>query len=65
MTPDSCEVTEGKTEASADVFLKTSEEHFLKLIRGEWTPGAMDFMKGTIKSNDPFKLKLLKDCFGV
>ena len=55
---------EGKTEG-ADCFLKTSEELFLKLIRGEWSPGAMDFMSGKIKSNDPFKLKLLKDCFSI
>ncbi len=64
LSPDACEVEQGKTEG-ADVFLKTSEELFLKLIRGEWTPGAMDFMSGKIKSNDPFKLKLLKDCFTV
>lgn len=60
--PDGCTVAEGKSD-SADVVLKTSEERFLKLLRGEWKPGVMDFMSGKIKSNDPQKLTLLKDCF--
>lgn len=59
---ESCEISQGQTEA-ADCFLKTSEELFLKLLRGEWTPGVMDFMRGKIKSNDPTKLTLLKDAF--
>jgi long-chain acyl-CoA synthetase len=61
LSPDSCEVEQGKGDA--DCFLKTSEELFLKLIRGQWTPGVMDFMSGKIKSNDPTRLSLLKDCF--
>ena len=60
-TPEDCEINPGKIDA--DVVLKTSEELFLKLIRGEWTPGAMDFMRGKIKSNDPTQLTVLKDCF--
>ncbi len=59
---DSCEVSRGKAD-DADCFLKTSEELFLKLIRGQWKPGVMDFMRGKIKSNDPTKLQLLKDAF--
>lgn len=58
----SCEVSPGKAD-TADCFLKTSEELFIKLLRGEWTPGVMDFMRGKIKSNDPNKLQLLKDAF--
>jgi long-chain acyl-CoA synthetase len=61
LTPDTCEVKQGKGDA--DCFLKTTEELFLKLIRGEWKPGVMDFMSGKLKSNDPTKLTLLKDCF--
>lgn len=61
LTPEACEVTEGKGDA--DVFLKTSEDRFHKLITGKWTPGAMDFMRKKISSNDPLKLKVLKDCF--
>jgi putative sterol carrier protein len=62
LTPQACEVKPGKVD-NADVVLKTSEELFLKLIRGEWVPGAMDFMRGKIKANDIDGLKLLKDCF--
>jgi long-chain acyl-CoA synthetase len=62
VSPEACEIEQGKSD-SADCLLKTSEELFLKLIRGEWTPGVMDFMRGKIKSNDPQKLQLLKDCF--
>jgi putative sterol carrier protein len=60
--PTACTVSQGKSD-SADVVLKTSEELFLKLITGQWVPGAMDFMRGKIKSNDPQGLTLLKDCF--
>jgi long-chain acyl-CoA synthetase len=62
LAPESCEIDPGKT-TNADVVLKTSEELFLKLITGKWTPGVMDFMRGKIKTNDPEKLTLLKDCF--
>lgn len=60
--PTSCQVRQGKTE-HADVLIKTSEELFLKLLRGEWVPGVMDFMSGRFKSNDPARLGLLKQCF--
>ena len=60
--PDACEVGQGKLDG-ADVFLKTSEDKFLDLLAGKWKPGVMDFMRGKIKSNDPTKLTVLKDCF--
>ena len=59
---DTCEVKPGKAD-NADVFLKTSEDKFLDLLAGKWKPGVMDFMRGKIKSNDPTKLTVLKDCF--
>jgi putative sterol carrier protein len=62
VSPTECSAKPGKTD-KADVILKTSEELFLKLIKGEWVPGTMDFMRGKIKSNDPFALKVLKDAF--
>mgnify|MGYP002636650947 CR=1 FL=1 len=62
MTPEGCEVIAGKIE-NADVFLKTSEELFVQLIRGEYKPSMMDFMSKKISSNDPLKLTALKDCF--
>ena len=61
--PEKCEVKEGKHVENADCVLKTSPDLFLKMVRGEWTPGAMDFMRGKIKANDIEGLKLLKDCF--
>ena len=61
LTPEQAQVRPGKGDA--DVFLKTSEDRFLSMIRGEWKPGIMDFMKRTITSNDPLKLQVLKDCF--
>ncbi len=62
LTADECSAAPGKSD-SADVVLKTSEDLFVKLIRGEWVPGAMDFMRGKIKTNDIEGLKLLKDAF--
>lgn len=62
LAPDGCEVQQGKIE-NADVFLKTSEELFVKLIKGEYKPSMMDFMSKKISSNDPLKLGALKDCF--
>lgn len=62
LTPDECTATEGKTDA-ADVVLKTSEDLFVKLTRGEWIPGPMDFMRGKIKTNNLDGLMLLKDAF--
>ncbi len=62
--PQSCKFSEGKPAKDADVVLKTSSKMFLDMINGKYTPGAMDFMRGKIKSNDPQKLLLLKEIFG-
>ena len=62
LTPKTMEYSRGKTEG-CDVFLKTDEDLFLQLIRGQYKPSMMDFMSGKISSNDPLKLTLLKDCF--
>lgn len=61
LSPDSMVATPGKKDA--DVFVKMDEALFHKLLAGEWKPGMGDFLSGKIKSNDPFKLPLLKDCF--
>ena len=63
VSPDSCEIKEGKSD-TADIFLKTKEDLFIKLLNRTWSPGAMDFMRGKIKSNDPLGLKkVLENCF--
>ncbi len=56
LTPDQCRVRAGKTE-DADCFFKASEEMFLKVWNGLYTPSAKDFLLGTIKSNNPLLLK--------
>jgi putative sterol carrier protein len=56
LTKDKCTVKPGKTE-DADCFFKASEEMFLNVWSGSYTPSAKDFMFGTIKSNNPLLLK--------
>jgi putative sterol carrier protein len=56
LTKDLCTVKTGRTE-DADCFFKASEEMFLNVWNGKHTPSAMDFMTGTIKSNNPMLLK--------
>ncbi len=63
--PEACRVTEGKHVESADCVVKTTPDYFLRLVRGEHVPGAMDFMRGKIKSNDPMKLKILGEAFDL
>ena len=59
---ESCEVTPGKTE-NADCFFKASKELFLDVWNGRYTPTAMDFLTGKIKSNNPLMLKDFIDAF--
>lgn len=61
--PDDCLVEEGKTVENADCFVKTTEDLFLKMYRGEHYPGMADFMSGRIKSNNPFLMKTFVDAF--
>jgi len=56
LSKDKCEVEEGKNE-SADCFFKASKEMFLDVWNGKYTPSTMDFLKGSIKSNNPMLLK--------
>ena len=64
VSPDSCEVVEGKAVESADCFLKTTAKIFLSTVRGEYTPTFMDLMTGKIKANNPALLQTFKDIFG-
>jgi len=58
LTPEKCQVKCGKATDSADCVLKTSPELFVKIWRDQYSPGAMDFMSGKIRSNAP---QLLRD----
>ena len=61
--PDRVEVKPGKAVENATVVLKTSPEMFTNIVMKGYTPGAMDFMRGKIKSNDPTGLLALKQAF--
>ena len=56
LTPEKCTVTADKTE-DADCFFKATADMFLDVWNGRHTLSAMDFMTGTIKSNNPVLLK--------
>lgn len=59
-----CLVEEGKTVEQADCVCKTSPEFFTKIWQEGYRPGLKDFMSGTIKSNNPDKLKTFLAAFG-
>ena len=54
---DKCEVKEGKPADDADCFFKSSKQIFLEVWNGKRVPSAVDFLTGTIKSNNPMLLK--------
>ena len=56
-TPEGCSVSAGNPAADADCFVKASKQMFLDVWNGQYTPGAKDFLMGTIKSNNPMMLK--------
>ncbi len=59
-----CLVEDGKTVENADCVCKTSPEFFERIWNDGYRPGLKDFMSGTIKSNDPDKLKTFLAAFG-
>jgi putative sterol carrier protein len=63
LTPEKCQVQGGKATDAADCVLKTSPELFVKIWRGEYTPGAMDFMSGKVRSNAPQLLRDFENAF--
>jgi hypothetical protein len=65
VSPDKCDVKEGKGQGEANCVLKTNGDFFLKMFRDGYTPGATDFMGpwSKAKSNDPMLLAELKKAF--
>ena len=57
VSKDKCAITPGKPKQDADCFFKASEQMFLDVWNGNYTPSAKDFLMGTIKSNNPLMLK--------
>lgn len=64
LTPESCEVSDGKVVADADCVCKTSPEFFVKIWDEDYRPGMKDFFSGTIKSNNPNALQDFLRGFG-
>ena len=64
LSPTAVIVEDGKTVESADCVCKTSAEFFVKIWDEGYRPGLKDFMSGTIKSNNPDKLKTFLSAFG-
>lgn len=56
MEPGKCSALAEKSDA-ADCFFKGSKQMFLDVWSGNYTPTAMDFLTGKIKSNNPTMLK--------
>ncbi|WP_205749294.1 hypothetical protein [Desulfopila sp. IMCC35008] len=62
--PDGTTVEDGKAVDNADCVCKTSPEFFLRIWNDGYRPGLKDFLTGSIKSNDPDKLRVFLKCFG-
>ena len=56
LTKDKCEVRKGRND-EADCFFKGPAELFLDVWNGRHELGAMDFLTGKVKSNNPVLLK--------
>jgi long-chain acyl-CoA synthetase len=52
VTPDTCQVTPGKSDSVADCVLKTSPAMFTRIVKEAYTPTPGEFMSGTVKSNN-------------
>lgn len=65
ISKDACEVREGKHAERADCVIKTSASFFLQMVRDGYVPGAMDFLRGKIKSNEPLLLRELQRALGL
>lgn len=63
LTPDACEVLDGKPDTDADLVLKTTEALFDKMVVRGKLPGPIDVARGKVKTNDPLALKKLRDLF--
>jgi len=62
LTKERCEVKRGKND-EADCFFKGSAELFLDVWNGRHQLGAMDFLSGKVKSNNPVLLKDFVEAF--
>lgn len=63
VAPEGVTVEPGKKVDDADVVLKTTPELFEKMVLRGKLPGPIDIARGKVKTNDPVKLKGLRDYF--
>jgi SCP-2 sterol transfer family len=64
LTSTACEVVPGRV-GDANCVLKMPAAMFIKMVRGTYKPGAMDFLSGKIKTNDVALLLKLQEAFGL
>ena len=62
LSPEACEVQEGKGD-HADYVLKTTPELFEKMVIRGKMPGPLDIARGKVKTNDPLALKRMRELF--
>ncbi|MBI5495120.1 MAG: AMP-binding protein [Deltaproteobacteria bacterium] len=65
VTKDAVSIVNQKTADQADCVLKTSAEMFRRIVEERYTPTVMEFMSGTVKSNDPELLLQFQKFFGL
>ena len=65
VTPDSCDVQEGRQVSSADCVLKCDPDLFAKMVLKGKKPGPLDVARGRIKTNDVALLKKLTELFDM
>ena len=63
LSPDACEVREGKGTEPADYVLKTTPDLFEKMVIKGKLPGPLDIARGKVKTNDPLALKRMREFF--
>lgn len=63
LSPESCEVTPGRTRDDCDCVLKATEKVFLNLVVHRRAPGPLAIARGHIRTNSPKMLTDLKDLF--
>ncbi len=63
VTAKKAEFKKGKHVEKADCVLKTDVNLFLKMVTENYTPSAMEFLGGKVKTNDVEMLKQFKAVF--
>jgi len=65
LTPESCQITNGKPDGNADCVLKTNQTIFKKLVEEAYMPTPVEVMSGQVKSNDVGLLATFQEAFDI